>query len=105
MASSALPVAMAAEVAGVPAFNQLAAKAPTNTPGQSSGPHKSRTAMARPVGGQTGLELTFSVAKSLRLPNATKAYTAERIALATVVRACHVVIIQHRVASIFASID
>src|SRR6266571_4799270 len=72
-ASSALPVAMATEVAGVPAFSEFAAKAPRNIPGQSSGPHKSKAAIARPVGGQTGLELAFNVAKSLRLPKATKA--------------------------------
>jgi len=73
MASRVLPVAIAAEVAGVPAFRELATKAPRNTPGQSFGPHRRRTAMARPVGGQTGLELAFSVAKSLRLPKATRA--------------------------------
>src|SRR6266567_4077001 len=72
-ASSALPVAMAADVAGVPAVSQFAAKAPTKTPGKSSGPHKSKTAIARPVGGQTGLELALSVAKRRRLPKATKA--------------------------------
>ena len=69
-ASKVFPAAMAMDVMG-PEVRELAAKAPMYIPGQSRGPQIRSAAIARPVGGQTGLALAFSVANSLRLLNAT----------------------------------
>src|SRR5512147_1454954 len=56
-ASNALPHAIAAEVASEPAVSALAAKAPTKIAGQMRYPQRRVTAIAKPVGGQTGVAL------------------------------------------------
>jgi hypothetical protein len=91
-ASRVFPAAVAREVAIVAVaarevavklvLRKFAAKAPTQIPGQSRVPQSRSTAIASPVGGQTGLALALRVAKSTRLEYATRVYTPARAELA-----------------------
>ena len=62
-ASSVFPVAMASEVATLPAVVAFTKNAPTKIAGQMRYPKRSSTANAIPAGGHTGDALAFRNAK------------------------------------------
>jgi hypothetical protein len=53
------PVAMPKDVKAEPAVVRFARKAPAKTPGQTRRPKARKAASAIPVGGQTGVALTW----------------------------------------------